>query len=135
MWEMVALGTGGQGQVLLEWEESGLRGAGSLRTEVCQEVKVDVRPLFISSHTHIVAGTAANDHNGGCFRWWWWWWSWGRHWRRGLFFLWLWCRCWQCLDRLEGETDRMRRTVMVWTTVLKMLCVKVLIPAYGGVAA
>lgn len=45
MWEMVALGTGGQGQVLLEWEESGLRGAGSLRTEVCQEVKVDVRPL------------------------------------------------------------------------------------------
>lgn len=49
--------------------------------------------------------------------------------------LWLWCRCSPCLDRLEGETDRMRRTVMVWTTVLEMLCVKVLIPAYGGVAA
>lgn len=42
---MVALGTGGQGQVLLQWEEAGLRGAGNLRTEVRQEVKVDVRPL------------------------------------------------------------------------------------------
>lgn len=42
---MVALGTGGQGQVLLQWEEASLRGAGNLRTEVRQEVKVDVRPL------------------------------------------------------------------------------------------
>lgn len=45
MWEMVALGTGGQAQVFLRWGEGGLRGAGNSRTEVLQEVKVGVRPL------------------------------------------------------------------------------------------
>lgn len=105
MWRMVALRTGGQAQVLLRWEEASLRGAGNSRTEVLQEVKVDIRPLCSSSHTHIIAGTAADDYNGAlsdrC-----WGWSWGRHWRRhwrrALFFLlghWLWYRCWQGLDR------------------------------------
>lgn len=43
--EMVALGAGGQTQVLLGWEEVCLRGAGNSRTEVLQEAKVGVRPL------------------------------------------------------------------------------------------
>ena len=45
MWRMVALRPGGQAQVLLRWEEASLRGAGNSRTEVLQEVKVDIRPL------------------------------------------------------------------------------------------
>lgn len=42
---MVALGTGFQAQVLLRWEEASIRGGGNLRTEVLQEIKVDVWPL------------------------------------------------------------------------------------------